>query len=161
MDTFATPCVLRPTKDPRAFGPRVWAAMHILAENYPRCPSESKRRRCRRYLFAISHMLPCGACGRHFRQYLRSHAVERAVCSREGLVKLLVGAHNSVSSHTRPSRAPFTVEEARALYSEAPVTRPLAGVWGAEPSATASPSALSRAALRSSFFQGRKRWRDA
>lgn len=149
--TYSPPrCTLLPSSDPRAFGPVVWAALHILAQNYPARPSERKARRCLRFLFAVSHLLPCRSCGRHFRKYLREHDVWAAVKTRASLVALLVGAHNSVSARVRPSRAPFTVEDARALYSTAPAARPLAGVWG-----DAAPSGWS--AQSYSFFQGAKR----
>ncbi len=152
--------LLLPSSDPRAFGPLLWDAMHVLAENYPECPSTRKGRWCRRYLFAISHMLPCRACGRHFRKYLREHDVWRAVETRAGLVALLVGAHNAVSAHARPSRAPFTVEEAHVLYATAPATRPLAGVWGDEPYVgEANPYSFFQGTKRSCAQVGMRRWR--
>lgn len=122
--------VILPSCDPRAFGPGLWQSLHVLAANYPECASESTRRQCRRFLTALAHMLPCEECGRHFRAYLRSVDLRRAVKGRRNLVRLLVDAHNDVTSHTQPERAPFSIQDAARLYAHAECSLPLANVWG-------------------------------
>jgi hypothetical protein len=120
-----------PSSDPRVFGPPLWTGLHIIALNYPDTASERTQKTCRRFLFGLSRLLPCPACGKHFRSYLRQHDLKRAVRGRDSLVRLLVDAHNEVSKHTRPSCPPFSVEDAGNCYTRMcpPHASPLAQVW--------------------------------
>lgn len=107
----------RTTADPRVFGPTVWKALHLMAQNFPTSPNNATQHACSSFLSGLPYMLPCNHCGFHLQQYLGHHGAGGACDSQLGLVALLVGAHNAVSRVTHPCRAPFTVEDAARLYS--------------------------------------------
>ena len=124
-----TSCPLLPSSDPRIFGPVVWQALHVLAESYPVSADDEKQHQCKRFLFALSHMLPCAHCAKHFRTCLRKPDLRRAVRGKDALVAFLVHAHNAVSRHTRPNQAPYGVNCAKRQYSYMRANSPLARVW--------------------------------
>ena len=109
--------VQMPTADPRIFGPPTWEALHMFAQNYPNKPSTRRRHACVRFMFALSWMLPCSKCGKHFRKFLRANDIKDAARTRNTLIDLLVAAHNSVNVHTHPNTLPFSPECARMQYS--------------------------------------------
>jgi len=119
-----------PSADPRIFGPPTWECLHILAQNYPAQADGQLRKRWRRFLFALSHLLPCSHCGAHFRRFLRTHNLRDALARRESLVAFLVEAHNAVTRRTRPAQPPYAVACAASQYSYMyPKNLPLAGIW--------------------------------
>jgi len=118
------------SNDPRVFGPPTWECLHIFAQNYN--PSSPRvRKHCKRFLISLSYMLPCRHCGVHFRRYIVQNRVDDAVRTREGLVALLVGAHNAVTVHTRPEQPPYSVACAKRQYlSMSPRNNsPLSQIW--------------------------------
>ena len=131
--------------DPRIFGPPTWKMLHILAANYPDRASPRIQKHCCRFLFSLSHLLPCPRCGSHFRGYLRSNNLKRCVEGRERLIPFLVEAHNEISKHTRPNQPAYDSSCAQREYARmrAPYI-PLPQLWS-EPSkkARASPSPAS------------------
>jgi hypothetical protein len=123
------PAVL-PSSDPRVFGPPTWECLHILAQNYPEQADEKTRRRCRRFLSCLSHLLPCSHCGKHFRAFLCRADLKSAVSGRAPLVALLVAAHNAVSARTRPELPPYSAACARNQYARMPPkSYPPAELW--------------------------------
>ena len=122
-------CPLLPSSDPRIFGPSVWQTLHVLAANYPEHADNEKQRQCRRFMFALSHMLPCAHCAKHFRAYLRRHDLRGAAHGKQTLISFLVDAHNEVSKHTRPHQAPYGLNCAKRQYSYMRANAPLARVW--------------------------------
>ena len=118
------------SSDPRIFGPPTWRCLHILAQNYPVNATARKQKRCKRFLYSLSYLLPCRHCARHFRCFLRQRDVGAAVRGRESLVSLLVGAHNAVAAHTRPDRPPYTVGCATQQYTfMRPEHAPIPALW--------------------------------
>lgn len=128
MERRAT-CPLLPSSDPRIFGPAVWQALHVLAQSYPEVADDGKQHQCKRFLFALSHMLPCAHCAKHFRAHLRGHDLRHAVRGKDALVSFLVDAHNAVSRHTRPDQAPYGENCAQRQYSYMRPNTPLARLW--------------------------------
>jgi hypothetical protein len=114
--------------DPRVFGPPVWRALHVLAAGYPKRPSPKTRKSCRLFLRHLAVLLPCSSCGSHFSGFIEGADLGAASQSRRALVQLLVEAHNEVSKHTHPTRAPFTLEDAK-VYAQGLVALPLAPLW--------------------------------
>ena len=111
---------LLPSSDPRIFGPPAWECLHILAQNYPFKADVKTQRRCRRFLFCLSHLLPCEHCGKHFRRFLRRSDLLHALLGRASLVNFMVDAHNSINAHTRPDQPPFGSGCAEAQYMYMP-----------------------------------------
>jgi hypothetical protein len=107
-----------PATSPEIWGPPTWTALHLLAAGYPPSPTPPVRRSCRAFLEALPWMLPCEACGYHFRQFLLGWpgGSGKAASCRDALQCFLVDAHNAVAAHTRPDARPWTHAEARAFY---------------------------------------------
>ena len=136
MKSLQEACTLLPSSDPRIFGPTVWQTLHVLAACYPEHANRDRQRHCRRFMFALSYMLPCRHCAKHFREYLRKNDLRGAVCARESLVSFLVNGHNFVSRHTRPDQAPYGINCAKRQYSYMRANVPLAKIWSGARHAT-------------------------
>jgi len=87
-----------------------------MAENYPATPNADTVAHCEQFVQAIPYMLPCSHCGYNFQTFLDDYQPE--ICTdKPALVQFLVDAHNNVSHHTNPQRAPWTVAQAHDTYS--------------------------------------------
>jgi hypothetical protein len=116
--------------DPRAFGPVIWRALHIMAQYYPENPSERQIDEAKRFIQSMPWMLPCGQCGSNFIefiQYNEDHTDSEESCmklddicaSKNNMIAFFVNAHNNVTSKISPEKKPFTVEDANRLYTSA------------------------------------------
>ena len=112
-------CDVLPASSPEIWGPPTWTALHLLAEGYPQRPTPPVRKSCRAFLDALPWMLPCEACGYHFRIFLQAWpgGSRKAASCQEALQCFFVDAHNAVQLHTRPDALPWTRAEAQAFYS--------------------------------------------
>ena len=124
--------------DPRAFGPIIWPALHIMAQYYPENPSDRQIEEAKKFIQSMPWMLPCGQCGSNFiefTEYNEDNAGNEAACmgtneddrcmtldeicaSKDNMVSFFVRAHNNVSSNVHPEREPFTSADAARLYTE-------------------------------------------
>jgi hypothetical protein len=141
------------TSDPRVFGPPIWTAFHIMAQNYPYIPTEETKESARAFISGIARMVPCGKCGRHFSnfiQYNEDHAgqqdmqcggtegdtpcmsMDEVVHNREGMIRFFTAAHNNVSEKTNPERARFTPSDSNAFYTTMQLCTKNE-IWGGEP----------------------------
>ena len=122
-----------PTSDPRGFGPIVWKALHTLAVNYPIKASKDKQKQCCRFLYSLSHLLPCESCGKEFRKFLKKNDYQHCVQGRMQLTILLMNAHNNIKKHTRPYAKPWTLQDIIRKYKTVLVRRPLSRLWSSNP----------------------------
>ena len=100
--------VLLPASDPRAFGPPVWHALHVLAESFQERPSAPQRRQWRRFLRSLASLLPCPRCGEHFRRFCAEYDLRIATRSRAALRSFLVAAHANAGSRHAYAGDPVT-----------------------------------------------------
>ena len=116
------------TGEPRIFGPIIWPALHVMAENYPESPAPRHHLACTQFLEGLPYLLPCGYCGsRLLREEaqtklpagkgeameacLRRHDIREACSSRDAFRAFLVEAHNNVNRHNdKPTWTPAQAE---------------------------------------------------
>jgi hypothetical protein len=127
------------TVDPRAFGPHLWRAFHMIGANFPCPPTQRAYEACINFTYALPYMLPCSHCGYHLGQFIQTNIAmsgtvhdacmgarinergeDESIClspesfcrSQRNLTSFFVRAHNHVSNITHPCQARWTVDEA-------------------------------------------------
>ena len=111
------------TSDPRAFGPVLWPALFVTAQNYPYDPSPETRTKCEAFMDGLPYMLPCGECGGNLKTFIDTNSANdgsmltEACSSRDDLVSFVARAHNNVSQHTRPNEKPLTPQDIESKFS--------------------------------------------
>lgn len=104
-------------KDPKKWGPHLWAYMHYAAANYPDNPSEKDIREMINWLCALPVTIPCDSCRIHYRRYIETNKpILPQICSdKTKLFNFLVDIHNKVNE--RNNKPTVTYEQARKIYS--------------------------------------------
>jgi len=121
-------CPLKDSGSPLIFGPLIWPALHVIAENYPEKPNEVYKSHCYNFLKGLPYMLPCPYCGNHLLNeeiandgQIGNHLEENlknATQSRKNLRDFLVKAHNNVNKHNNKKQ--WTSEEVENYYTKIP-----------------------------------------
>ena len=121
-------CPLKDSGSPLIFGPLIWPALHVIAENYPENPNEEYKKHCYNFLKGLPYMLPCPYCGNHLlneettrKGQLGDHLDEnlkKAALSRNNLRDFLVEAHNNVNKHN--NKEEWTSDKVKNYYKEIP-----------------------------------------
>lgn len=104
------------TKDPKLWGPHLWAYLHYSASNYPEKPTESQIQEMMNWLTCLPVTIPCSDCSRHYKKYIEQNRSNLpAICStKDNLFKFLVDIHNKVNE--RYGKPRMSYEEAWKLY---------------------------------------------
>ena len=131
------------TTDPRAFGPTLWKAFHMIAANFPSPPTKAAHQACVAFITALPYLVPCRHCGWDLGEFIKYNidheddtdynirqgcfgfsnetgdftepceSPERACMSTYRLTSFFARAHNNVNSHTKPCRKPYTPRKRR------------------------------------------------
>lgn len=103
-------------KDPKQWGPHLWAYLHYSAANYPEKPTDQQIRAMMNWLITLPITIPCDNCSKHYSAYLNKHKSQLyQICStRDSLFNFLVDIHNKVNE--RNGKCIMTYEEARQRY---------------------------------------------
>ena len=127
-----SPCLPpdRSSTDPLVFGPYLWTAFHLIAAGYltpnGKHPPEIYRINAKKFLQSLPFMIPCGDCGFHLHEFLKTRDLEHDTQTKENFIKFFVEAHNNVTSHVNkvkvdgkllPPKKLWTVKEAKEKYS--------------------------------------------
>jgi len=121
-------CPLKDSGSPLIFGPLIWPALHVIAENYPEKPNEEYKLHCYNFLKGLPYMLPCPYCGTHLlnEEIMRKGQsgdnldinLKNAALSRDNLRDFLVEAHNNVSRHN--NKEEWTNTDVENYYKKIP-----------------------------------------
>jgi len=121
-------CPLKDSGDPLIFGPLIWPALHVIAENYPKIPNEEYKKHCYNFLKGLPYMLPCGYCGNHLLNEETTmdnqlgnnldRNLTNAALNRSNLRNFLVDAHNNVNKHNNKKQ--WTYNEVKNYYKKIP-----------------------------------------
>jgi hypothetical protein len=98
---------------PRTWGPSTWIMLHLLTLSYPDKPTSEDMENHKKFLLAMSDVLPCSECKDHFKGHLRKCTLSHALRSRNDYVKCVWRMHNEVS----PEKA-IKFEEFVKIYDE-------------------------------------------
>ena len=120
----------RSTADPLVFGPYLWTAFHLIAAGYltpnGKHPPEIYRINAKKFIQSLPFMIPCGDCGFHLHEFLKTRDLEKDTRTKENFIRFFVEAHNNVTQHVnkikvdgklRPPKKMWTYEEAEKKYS--------------------------------------------
>lgn len=82
-----------------AWGPAQWESLHNITFNYPYNPSNRDKKNYYKYFMALSEVLPCCICKKHYKEHILSgkHILDKKVFkNRETLTKWLYELHKHV-----------------------------------------------------------------
>ena len=120
------------TSSPLVFGPIIWPALHIIAANYHTTDATDKtgeapeiyQINAKKFIESLPFMIPCGHCGYHFHDFLKTRDLDEDVRTKKNFIKFFVDAHNGVSEHLNkqlakrnmPVKKIWTVKDANKAY---------------------------------------------
>jgi hypothetical protein len=82
---------------PRTWGPSTWIMLHLLTLSYPENPKMQDIENHKKFLLALSDVLPCNECKDHFKTHLSKCTLGNALKSRHNYVKCVWKMHNDVA----------------------------------------------------------------
>jgi hypothetical protein len=105
------------TRDPKLWGPHLWAYLHYSASNYPDNPTEEQIKEMMNWLTCLPVTIPCSECSKHYKNYIQQNRTNLpAICStKNNLFRFLVDIHNKVNE--RYGKPKLSYEDAWKLYN--------------------------------------------
>tara|TARA_B100000683_G_scaffold77283_1_gene76425 strand:- start:9847 stop:10296 length:450 start_codon:yes stop_codon:yes gene_type:complete len=97
-----------------SWGPALWRFLHASSFAFPEAPNPTRRTHMLDFLSVVGRVLPCATCRSHYEEYIRSNLDERAVQSRDTLVRWVLDLHNSVNR--RRNVPEWTLTQLRRVY---------------------------------------------
>jgi FAD-linked sulfhydryl oxidase len=83
--------------NPEVWGPHLWFVLHTLSFNYPYEPTEDDKKKMINFIHALSEIIPCGKCQRHFKQNLEKLPIEQHLENKKQFVEWVIQMHNFVN----------------------------------------------------------------
>lgn len=102
------------TPDPKSWGPFFWTTYHVSAAYYPVDPAPIVKNSIKARILAIPYEIPCNKCRHHASAFIQSYDLDKAVSTRDELIKFYVEFHNKVNK--RYGKPEWTVEQAKQKY---------------------------------------------
>lgn len=105
-----------PSKFVEFFGPSLWKSLHSIAFNYgsdPNHPKPEEHKAALDFFTSLTHLIPCGACSRHYEAYLARHPVDAS--SRDALARWVYDLHSDVNKRRRVKNPDY--DEVVAMYA--------------------------------------------
>ena len=80
------------------WGPALWHTLHTMSFNYPTAPDAATKRKYRRFMRSLQHVLPCLYCRENYSKNAASAGYSRDVFeSRESFSRYIYRLHNQVN----------------------------------------------------------------
>ena len=83
--------------DPEIWGKHAWIFLHSISFQYPDNPTELDKQRYKTFFLMLQYILPCYKCKVNFAKHLEKHDIDKALVSRNKLIKWLIDVHNEVN----------------------------------------------------------------
>lgn len=84
---------------PEVWGAAAWHTLHAVSLSYPPSPSQQDKQHMQQFISAFAQVLPCDACARHLRDYIRDHPPRLE--SRGQLARWVFDLHNVANRHAQ------------------------------------------------------------
>lgn len=102
-------------KDPKLWGPHLWAYLHYSSANYPIQPTAEETDKMVSWLQNLYVTIPCEKCRVHYKKHIDETKNLREICgSRNTLFKFLVDLHNKVNE--RNGKESLSYHQAKDIY---------------------------------------------
>lgn len=104
------------SSNPKVWGPKFWASLHISALHYPKKASPIVNKMMQNRILAIPIELPCAHCRPHAFTYIetRKHELETVCSSNTNLFNFYVDFHNYVNN--RYNKPIVSYDDARKMW---------------------------------------------
>ncbi|KAL6751943.1 ERV/ALR sulfhydryl oxidase domain-containing protein [Haematococcus lacustris] len=76
-------------------GRATWTLLHMLAAQYPACPTRQQKRDVKQFIDSLTRIYPCGECAQHFQEVVRRDPPQ--VDSQAALAQWTCRVHNVVN----------------------------------------------------------------
>ena len=87
--------------DPKVWGPSGWIFLHHITLGYPDKPTDVDKQNMKNCFYFVGKVLPCSKCRSNYNEHVSRFPLDnKALSSRENLVKWLIDIHNEVNKKT-------------------------------------------------------------
>ena len=98
------------------WGPALWHTLHTISFNYPTRPDRATKKKYKKFLKSLRHVLPCMYCRDNYRQNIRDAGYsERIFDNREAFSRFVFDLHNHVNKMLGKAAHP-SYERVRTKY---------------------------------------------
>lgn len=106
--------------DLESLGRATWTFLHTTAAYYPTQPSRTHQMNMVNLLNSLPTLYPCHVCADHLKEEVKQNPPEKAVSSREGVMKWLCERHNEVNGRLGKQLWKCTVPELDERWKDGP-----------------------------------------
>ena len=106
--------------DLEGIGRATWTFLHTTAAYYPTRPSRSHQVHMLSLLNALPSLYPCHVCAVHLKEEVNKFPPDRAVTTREGVIKWLCERHNEVNQRLGKRLWKCTIPELDERWKDGP-----------------------------------------
>lgn len=93
------------------WGTHAWAFIESIALTYPVNPTLQDKSDYKDFFISLQNVLPCPRCRNHYKENLKKHPINKALTSREDLIRWVIDVHNEVNKSN--GKRVLSYEEAR------------------------------------------------
>ncbi len=80
------------------WGPSLWHALHCMSFNYPVNPTNKQKRKYKKFVLGLEHVLPCGYCRKNFKNNIKSVPLtDNALKNRNNFSRWMYKLHEQVN----------------------------------------------------------------
>lgn len=96
----------------KIWGPALWLNMHLISLNYPCSPTDTDKKRYRRFFYSLGDVLPCKACRESYKEFVKKNPDTKLkmshMRSRHSLARWVFKLHNAINKKVcKPPRTDF------------------------------------------------------
>jgi len=103
-----------------ALGRATWTFLHTTAAYYPTQPTPAHQTNMLNLLRSLPTLYPCHVCADHLKEEVKLHPPEKAVTTREGVMRWLCQRHNEVNGRLGKRMWECSVKELDQRWRDGP-----------------------------------------
>ena len=89
---------------PAVWGPIFWTMLHITTLGYPEFPTDAEKQGAVAFFESLQYTLPCPICKQHYANTLKQFPVQKAIGTKQQLIRWLFVVHNEVNKQLQKSQ---------------------------------------------------------
>lgn len=104
--------------DPKKWGPSFWDTLHLVAQGYPKNPSEEDKKNYREFYKSIKNILPCETCKKSYTEYISVLPIDFFLNDRNKLIYWIYTIHNFVNFKLINKGKKIIIPEMKDVYKK-------------------------------------------